>query len=575
MNGFAQDNTLVLDVSNARDTIRKDVYGGLLEDWGRDMYNGIYVGKSSSIPNTNGMRNDIIAGLKEIDIGVMQFPGGCKAEVYHWKNGVGTTRAGGDMVNGMGTDEYFQLCELVGSAPFIQANCKEGSPAEMKAWLEYINENFPDKLKYLGMGNEPWGGCYTGITVDAYLTNWYDKFNVAIPEVFNGKIVRIAAAGFNDENTTNFSWTDEVLRREIGNVEGISWHYYTSRTWNDAQRYSCMDFNEADYYGMLKLGYNIEAIGKKVMAIMDQRDPNNTISLQPDEWGAWNQAIPDMGLSYQQMTVREAQLTAQHLNYFNNNCKRIRMAQCAQPVNAIHSFFLTKNPPTTELIKTPAFYVYKLYVPHHNAIMVPSTLTCGKVNDLPVMTASASVKNGLLHISVNNFHATATQTLSITINGETYEKITGQIVNGPHFNSYNDYGKAEAVTLQTFESSNFSLNGNKVTVTLPAHSVVMLELTSPNVGTISNGRREKSQKISVIKTLGNQIVVKHGLASSTPVTLSLFTIDGKSAVPAYCTVAGTGSLKWRPNVSGSNGRIYTLRINAEGVNQSQKVILTE
>ncbi|MBN1127337.1 MAG: hypothetical protein JXA71_00015 [Chitinispirillaceae bacterium] len=573
---FAQ-NTLTLNIGQARDTIKKTIYGALMEDWGRDIYGGIYVGTASTIPNTNGMRNDIIAGLREIGIGVLQFPGGCNAEVYNWRDGIGAkaSRPGGDRVNGMGTDEYFQLCSLVNCAPFIQANCKEGTPAEMAAWLNYIHGKFPNRLKYLGMGNEPWGGCYTGITVTQYLNTWYDPFKAAIPAVFAGKIVRIVAAGYNDQGTTTFPWTDSVMRRELGSAEGLSWHYYTTMSWTEGQKTHSYNFTETEYYNILNRAYAMETIGNRVMAIMNTRDPNITVGLQPDEWGAWYDQIAGMGLSYQQSTVRDAQITAQHLNYFNNNCRRIWMAQSAQPVNAIHALFLT-HPSSGALIKTPSFYVYKLYLPHHNARMVPATLTCPtRVNNLNPLTASASVNSaGMLHLSVNNIHATAAQNLTITLTGGSYNAISGQIVNGPAINSYNDYNVAERVNLQPFAATNYSLSGSTVTVTLPAHSVVMLALTPSGTGTV--GRAAASpESFSVTALPGNRIAVSAGIKEVVPVTLSLFTLDGRSMAPPFRFTARPGdeARVWQPELRLNGTNAFVVKVTADGKSASKRIVL--
>jgi alpha-N-arabinofuranosidase len=566
-------NTLTLNVADAKYKIKRTIYGGLMEDWGRDMYGGIYVGSTSSIPNTNGMRNDIIDGLKDINIGIMQFPGGCKAEVYRWKNGVGakTSRPGGEMVNGMGTDEYFQLCSLVGSEPFIQANCRGGSTAEMAAWLNYINENFPGKLKYLGIGNEPWGGCYAGIPVNTYLTEWYEPFNNAIPAIFKDKITRVGSYW------TSMPETDTILRRLQGKMEGMSYHYYTTMSWAEGQKTNSYGFNETDYYNVLALAYNIEGGINDVISRMNKYDPNYTYGLQPDEWGAWYNEIADMGKSYQQSSVRDALIAAQHLNIFNNNCRRIWMAQVAQPVNAIQSFFLTKNPPTADLIKTPTFYTYKLYKPHQNATMIPRTLNCGNVSskNLKTLTASASIDSTKkVHISITNIDIANSQKLTITLSGYTFENASGEVITGPTFNSINDYG-SEIVNIKQLPDANIVKNGNTgLTVTIPAHSVVMLTLSSPGTGIIKSAINTLKQKPKIV-SLGHEIVVEYEFTEKTPVTLSLFTADGRLAAPVYKTIVNSASksFHWKPQTGITGNNVYIASLSTDGVSESQKVML--
>jgi alpha-N-arabinofuranosidase len=447
----------------------------------------------------------------------------------------------------------------------------------MAAWLNYIHENYPNQLKYLGMGNEPWGGCWTQFGREnpaGYLDSWYDPFNAAIPDVFSGKIIRIAAAGYTDENVCDTRWTETVVQREVGKAEGLSWHFYTTMSWTEGQKGSSFNFGETEYYNILDRAFAMARQAKKVMDIMDKHDPGYTMGLQPDEWGAWYDQIQGMGLSYQQSTIRDAQLTAQHFNFFNNNCKRIRLSQSAQPVNAIHALFLTDRS-TTAMVKTPSFYVYKLYVPHHNARMVPSTLICRKVKNLDVLTASASLdSSNKLHISISNIHATDEQSLAITLNGGNYKEITGQIVNGPAINSYNDYNTEETVNLKPFASSNFSMDGNKVNVTMPAHSVVMLELSPQGTGTVNQPIR--IQKQCSIKALpGERIVFTHGFLQPTPITVSLFTIDGKTVVPSFRTVteAGKNSLVWHPEMRSLGNNIFIVRMVAGSVTESQRLAL--
>jgi alpha-N-arabinofuranosidase len=566
-------NTLSLNVAEAKYKINRTIYGGLLEDWGRDMYGGIYVGTTSSIPNTNGMRNDIIEGLKDINIGVMQFPGGCKAEVYKWNEGVGpkSSRVGGEMRNGMGTDEYFQLCSLVGSEPFIQANCRGSSPAGMAAWLNYINENFPGKLKYLGMGNEPWGGCYAGISVNEYLTQWYEPFNNAIPAIFKDKIIRVGSYW------TSMPETDTILRRLQGKMEGMSYHYYTTMNWAEGQKTNSYGFNETDYYNVLALAYNIEGGINDVITRMNKYDPNYTYGLQPDEWGAWYNEITEMGKSYQQSSVRDAIIAAQHLNIFNNNCRRIWMAQVAQPVNAIQSFFLTKNPPTSDLIKTPTFYAYKLYKPHQNATMIPRTLNCGNVSskNLKVLTASASIDSTRkVHISITNIDIANPQKLTITISGYTFENASGEVITGPSFNSINDFG-SEIVNIKQLPDANIVKNGNTgLTVTIPAHSVVMLTLSPPGTGIIKSAINTKKQKPKIV-SLGREIEVEYEFAEKTLVTLSLFTADGRLAAPVYKAIVSSASksINWKPQTSITGNNVYIVSLSTDGVSESQKVML--
>lgn len=562
----AQQNTLTLNVDQAKYKIDRTIYGHLWEDLGRDIYNGVFVGTKSAIPNTDGFRNDVTQAFIEQGMPCLEWPGGCAAWNYHWKNGTGpvASRPGGEMGNGVGTAEYFKYCKMINSVPYITCNLRNASVAENAAWLKYIDSvpEWKNSLKYWKIGNEEFGGCGGGGNVDNFITEYLANVE-KIPASYDGKLIRIAEAG------TEPAWASKVLDRCMGKMEAISYHYY-SVDWGN--KGSSTDFNEQLYYKQLQSAWGLEGKLKGFEQVMNTKDPDNTIGIIVDEWGAWYNEIPNMGALYQQSSQRDAVLAMMSLNIFNNHCKRVKMALAAQAVNVLFASMLTQNAPATGMVKTPTHYVFKMLKPHQDATMIPVKLTCGNVSNIPILSASASIdslKN--IHISLGNNHATAQQTLTITLSGATaeYTKVIGQIVNGAAYTSYNDFNKEETVTLKDFPPSNYSLSGTMLTVTLPAHSAVMLNLPVP-VGVPLNSTPAMFRDLSIRHEANGSIIIKGSALNKSPIQLVLYTLDGQviANVKTSCK-AGTDQFAWKPGTSG-NG-VYIVKALIDGVSVSQRV----
>ncbi|MBN2037384.1 MAG: hypothetical protein JW768_11625 [Chitinispirillaceae bacterium] len=563
-------STMSLDIGGATYTINKELYGALMEDWGRGIYTGVYVGAASSIPNTNGMRNDVIAAFKDAGVTCLDWPGGCFAERYDWKDGLGpkNSRPGGDMINGLGTAEYFQLCSLVNSVPYITANMTSETPAVMAAWLNHIDSLYPGRLKYWKIGNEIWGGCGVTNTV-TYYCNRFEQYEAAIPSKFSGKLFRIADGGSG--NGLSSAWLDSLMRREMGKVEGVTYHYYSGLN-NSGPSYN---FTQAQYYSRLQLAWAMENNMRTCETIMNRYDPNYTVGLMVDEWGAWYSGIPGMGSCYQQNTCRDAVIASMHFNIFNNRCRRVKMALVAQPVNVIQSLLLTKNPPTTDMIKTPTFYVFKMYKVHQEAKMVPLTLTTSNNQNVPLISASASVDStGKLHISMCNTHISAAQNVVITLaNGPGYTSCTGTVINGPEYGSYNDYNGVEPVNIKALSSSSYTHNGNTITVSVPAHAVVTLALT-PGTGIAAHARC--GGDVWSVKPCGKGSVRILGpVLRTVPLTLAILGIDGRTMIASEIVTMPPGQTGtvWRPRNGAIGPGVYFVKITAGANVFSRRIVL--
>ncbi len=490
-------NRLIVNVDFGTTKINKEIYGHFAEHLGHCIYGGFWVGSDPPIPNTRGIRNDVIVALKEIDPPVIRWPGGCFADTYHWKDGIGpqdqrpaiinSTWGGVTEDNSFGTHEFLDLCELVGAEPYICLNVGSGTVQEAAEWVEYVNSNTQSPMtdlrkqngrdkswnvKFWAVGNESWG-CGGNMTPE-YYTDLFKRFSTYMRA---GNLYRVASGGTDQD----YNWTETVLDKTQGYphlIQGYSFHYYTvCHGWD--HKGSATQFNEDDWFHTLKNTWVMEDRLEHQIALMDEYDPEHKIGLIADEWGNWYDVEPgtNPGFLYQQNTLRDAVTAALYLNIFNNHAKRVKMANIAQTVNVLQAMLLTKG---DQLVKTPTFYVFKMYKVHQNATLLPINLKCEDYAwdgmTIPAVNASASKdKKGKIHISLSNSNPNHAVDMTIELRGtEKLSKVNGTIITAPSMNAYNDFGKPEKVNIQPF--SDFKWNKDDLTVSLPSKSVVTLEI---------------------------------------------------------------------------------------------------
>jgi alpha-N-arabinofuranosidase len=567
-------STLALNLGSATSTISKALYGCLMENYGRCIYGGVYVGTASTIPNTNGMRNDVIQGFTELGIGCIEFPGGCFADKYHFADGLGAkaSRPGGDNTNGMGTDEYFQLCEATGAIPYLTMNIQSASTAEQNAWLNYIDTqhvhpNANTEMKYWKIGNEEWSPCGS-MTQATYQSN-FDSYYTAESATWKGRMMNIMDGG------SGGGWIDADNTYEAGKSTsmGISYHYYAVTNWTTKGPSS--GFTVAQYYAQLGVAWSMAAN-------IDGHTLSGSNALCVDEWGAWYDDAGH-GTSFNWSTVRDAVIAAMNLNIFNNRCAKVKMALVAQPVNVIQSLMLTNSAEGgTVMRKTPVFWVFKMLKPHQNAKMVPATMTCATNQNIPVLNASASVDTGnVLHISIVNTHDATAQSLTISLanipQGNTwYNSISGQMVNGAAITSgITSFTATDTASLQSF--TNFSLSGgNSITTTLPAHSVVMLTVWHAS-GVRTPGAVRTADDFSIKTLTGGKIVVNYTAPCKTPIRLELYGIDGRTMVESFTgnLEAGQKTLVWQPKNRSMGTNVYIVKMEAGEVTKSERLVITK
>ena len=358
-----QKATAVVNADQGTFTINKHIYGQFSEHLGRCVYEGIWVGENSTIPNTNGYRNDVVAALKRIKIPNLRWPGGCFADEYHWMDGIGPREKRAKMINthwggvvednSFGTNEFLNFCELIGTEPYICGNLGSGSVEEMSKWVEYMTSDAespmanlrrqngrekPWKVKYFGVGNESWG-CGGNMTPEGYAEN-YRRYATFCRNYGDNQLYKIAGGA----NSDDYRWT-EVLMKNIPNwmMQGISLHNYTFTTsWTN--KGNATGFNEDDYFKVLENGLKMDDLISRHSAILDMYDPRKNISFVIDEWGMWYNCEPgtNPGFLYQQNTLRDALLAGEILNIFHTHADRLRMANIAQIANVIQAISLSE-----------------------------------------------------------------------------------------------------------------------------------------------------------------------------------------------------------------------------------------
>lgn len=491
LTGLAQSRAVVhADKPGAK--IDKAIYGHFAEHLGHCIYGGIYVGENSEIPNSKGFRSDVVAALKDLSVPLIRWPGGCFADTYHWRDGIGPKSERPSIVNvhwggvtednSFGTHEFLDFCELIGADAYVNLNVGSGTVKEAAEWVEYVtstNESPMTKLrkqngrekpwnvKYWAVGNETWG-CGGNMRPEYYadLYRQYSSFMRA-PGMYK------IASGANVED---YKWT-EVLMREAGRMmNGISLHYYTI-PFNWQKKGSATNFDEAVWFSTLQKTLKMEELVTKHSAVMDQFDPKKRVGLLVDEWGCWYDVEPgtNPGFLYQQSTMRDALVAGINLNIFNNHSDRVRMSNIAQMINVLQSVILTKD---KDMVLTPTYYVFKMYKVHMDATMLPVEIKCDQYSvgteSVDAINCSASVKNGVVSITLCNLDPNKSQQISLELPGLNISKTTGKVVTANKINSFNDFGKKEEVSMADF--NNVKVSNGKIEAVLPSKSVVLIQV---------------------------------------------------------------------------------------------------
>lgn len=436
-------------------------------------------------------RTDIIDAFKQIKVPVLRWPGGCFADEYHWKDGIGpkserksiinTNWGGVTENNSFGTHEFLRFCELVGCQPYINGNVGSGTVQEMSEWVEYITsdasspmtelrrangQDKPWKLKYLGVGNENWG-C-GGLMKPAKYVDEYRRFQGYCKNHSGNTLYKIACG----PSSSDFNWMEELMKNlDSTCVNGIDLHYYTIPDWDT--RGHATDFTEESYYKLIESADYLETLLTRQTEIMNRYDPDNKIGLVVGEWGCWYEVEEgtNPGFLYQQNTMRDAIVAGMELNTFNRHSKRVVMANLAQAVNVLQSVILTEG---DALVKTPTYHVFDLYKDHQDADAVYCyTDFVTEYNRVPFVTSSASVKDGKLTITMTNASLYDSADIECSVAGMSFNNASANILT-EEVHAYNDFDAPDKVTIK---AHNATVDNNMLRIEIPPCAVVSVTLS--------------------------------------------------------------------------------------------------
>lgn len=491
-------NQLVIVANNPGPVISKDIYGHFSEHLGTCIYGGLWVGTDSKIPNTSGIRNDVLFALREIKVPNLRWPGGCFADTYHWKDGIGPQEKRASIVNthwggvtednSFGTHEFMKLTELLGCDAYINGNVGSGTVREMAEWVEYLTsaaespmtrlrkENGreePWKVKYFAIGNENWG-CGGNMTAEFY-SNVMRQYSTYLNNYGKNRLYRVACGPYD----YNYAWTETLMKDADtrGRFQGLSIHYYSLVDgWNN--KGSATEFGEREWFRTMSANLQMDVIIKGHKAIMDRYDPMKTKGLVVDEWGNWFNVEPgtNPGFLYQQNTMRDAVTAAIHLNIFNKHADRVHVANLAQMVNVLQAVILTKD---DKMVLTPTYHVFRMFRVHQGAKLLNTDLRCEQYmfgeNKIPAISASASMDDeGKVHVSLANLNPNKDIPVTCHVIGEAFKRITGELLTADKMNAHNTFENPEVVKPVPFKE--FKMKDGVLTLTMPAMSVVVLEL---------------------------------------------------------------------------------------------------
>ncbi len=508
-------------------TINRDIFGQFAEHLGTGIYGSVWVGKDSKIPNVRGVRSDVVTALKAIKVPVVRWPGGCFADEYHWRDGIGAKRkttvnsvwAGAVEPNTFGTHEFMDFAEQIGSEAYVSVNIGSGTVQEAADWLEYMtavapasaaNERLangrkaPYRVKYLGLGNEMWG-CGGPNTPDEYVTKMkgfahfvhnYNPdqaspkidFSAIAKDLMSGKPMDSLPTGPNSmkriaagPNSADPSYTEVIMKAWkmrspiYWDIDGISLHQYTwgSLPFNEPGR----DFDEKAYATVLMQTTWMERTVTKHSEIMDKYDPKKHVALVVDEWGVWLKPKPGTEQMFlqQENSLRDGMAAAMNLNIFARHSDRVRMTNIAQMVNVLQAMIQTDGP---KMVLTPTYHVYKMYVPFQDATFLPISFETGQYKfdkiTLPKVDAiAAKGKDGKIWLALVNLDPNKPAEFAANIPGVGATSAVGEVLTAANFNTVNDFAAPGAVTPKAYSAR--SENGSLV-LRLAPHSVTVVEL---------------------------------------------------------------------------------------------------
>jgi len=499
--------TLTVDASKTGSKIDRAIFGQFAEHLGTGIYGGVWVGKDSPIPNVRGIRKDVVAALRAIRVPDVRWPGGCFADEYHWRQGIGpaanrassvnTNWGGAGEPNSFGTDEFMDFADQIGAEAYVSINVGSGTVQEASDWLAYMTADAstsagreraanghaaPYKVKYLGLGNESWG-CGGSMTPDHYVDVMkpFARFSHNLnPKQTGADTMQRIAVGPNGDDT---SYTEAVMKAYKGHdwawsLEGLSLHNYTVGGWPPS--YPSTGFDEAAYARLVKETLGMDGLIARHSAIMDKYDPEKKVPLVVDEWGVWLAPTPgtNPGFLQQQNSMRDAIIAALNINIFARHADRVRMANIAQMINVLQAMILTDK---DKMVLTPTYHVYKLYLPFQDATFVPVAFDAGTYSQgnvtLPRVDAIAARDTaGTLWVAITNLDPGRPARVKASFAGIRARSAEGDVLTAPRIDSVNSFDKPDTVSPRRYSARASGNDG--LTLDIPAKSIMVVRIES-------------------------------------------------------------------------------------------------
>jgi alpha-L-arabinofuranosidase len=488
--------SIEIHAGQAGAVINPNVYGQFAEHLGAGIYGGVWVGEKSAIPNTNGYRNDVVDALKNLHVPVVRWPGGCFADEYHWRDGIGprdgrpvkvNTHWGGVAeTNEFGTHEFMAFAEMIGTKVYISGNVGSGSPQEMADWMEYMTSDTvstlanlrrkngrdkPWEVQFFGIGNETWG-CGGNMTPE-YYSNLFRQYATYV-KAPRGHRPKIVASGGNDAGT---GWVDVLTSNVHRDMDAISHHYYTTPSGVWANKGNSIGFPEAEWISTLQHTMQIDAYIASNVKILEAKDPDNKVAFYVDEWGTWYNPEPgrEPGFLYQQNSLRDALVAGLNFNIFHAHAKRVQMTNIAQMVNVLQAMILTDGP---KMALTPTYHVYQMYIPFQGATFLPTDITTPNyslgANTVPAVSVSAARDiEGRLQLALVNLDPNHEAMVTVKLDGATAKTAQGRTLTAKVMDAHNTVDAPEAVTPVKISGK---VEGGSVIIRLPPKSVSVLRL---------------------------------------------------------------------------------------------------
>ena len=503
---IAVDNIhLSVDASKPGPKIDRNIFGQFAENLGHGLYEGIWVGSDSSIPNTRGIRNDVVAALRELKVPNVRWPGGCFADQYHWRKGIGprdkrpatVNSAWGDVIdtNAFGTDEFMDFIQQIGSTPYVSINIGSGTPQEAAEWLEYMTAAAPTalakeraanghpepyKVGFLGIGNESWD-CGGAMTPDYYvsLMKVYSRFVLNMNPAQRGKdqMLKVAVG----PGTPETEWTEAVMKAWKNHtwawdINGVSLHWYTVPDgWPPST--NSEKFGLDAYAKSLKSTLFMDEFLRRQEAVMDKYDPEKKVTLSVDEWGAWHAPLSGSNPAFlvQQNSIRDAILASLNLNIFARHASRVRMANIAQMINVLQAMILTDK---EKFVLTPTYYVFKMYVPFQDATFVPVSMDAGAYTHdsvtLPRIDAiAAKDSSGKLWLEITNLDPDTPAAIDVDVTGMTAKSAKAETLTAPTVDSINTFEDPRKVAPK---SAAVKVQDGRLSLTVEPRSVTVVSI---------------------------------------------------------------------------------------------------